>query len=89
MENGDKYFGNLIYEKKDSKNQYKVVSHVDHELDENVIQKKHGYGELYYKNGHKYFGSFINDKVQGYGVWVCPEYRYYGMFNDGDKEGEG
>ena len=49
-----------------------------------------GIGELYYKNGVKYEGIFINGKLNGLGRYIDNNFICYeGLFNNGILEGKG
>lgn len=100
-ETGGKYFGELLIGRRDSLKQLLSQSpinksgnfinlpHLEDEDCEDAIKIMHGYGELYLKNGNRYFGSFINNKRHGYGVYIGNDFRYYGMWFENEMEGEG
>lgn len=50
---------------------------------------KNGKGEIHYSTGSKYYGEWKNDKMEGFGVFVCEEYTYHGSWINGEKEGSG
>jgi hypothetical protein len=54
--------------------------------------KRHGRGE-FIGSDYKYYGSFIDDKMEGFGVMVynnsTTDKQYYGSFKDNQKSGYG
>lgn len=50
---------------------------------------KNGKGELHFISGNKYYGDWKNDKMEGFGVFICEEYTYHGNWINGEKEGNG
>ena len=59
------------------------------QLNDNNI-KLTGKGELYFKNGVKYEGIFINGKLNGIGRYINEKFICYeGIFKDGILEGKG
>ena len=52
---------------------------------------REGFGVMIYKDGTKYQGEFINDKVEGYGLYYNKEGRlvYEGYWKNGKRNGIG
>lgn len=50
-----------------------------------------GYGEFLWKDGKKYFGYYLNDKKDGFGIhfWTSPDRLYLGFWKDGKQHGVG
>eukprot|EP00796_Vickermania_ingenoplastis_P010470 gene10470-7275_t len=49
--------------------------------------KMHGEGFLQYLDGSFFTGSFVQDRIQGLGKLITGSSVYYGLFEDGKKEG--
>jgi hypothetical protein len=50
-----------------------------------------GYGEFSWKDGNKYFGYYVSDKKEGFGVFYWPnaEKIFVGFWKNGKQEGVG
>ena len=50
-----------------------------------------GYGCMYYKDGSKFEGEYVNDKINGFGIYTNKSGRkiYEGYWKDGKREGIG
>lgn len=59
-------------------------------IDKQIIQL-HGVGELHFRNGDRYSGSFQRGKRHGYGIMIYQKERiqYYGEWENDSKEGYG
>ena len=46
----------------------------------------HGYGEFLWKDGNKYFGHYVSDKKEGFGVFFWPGIIkfYIGFWKNGN-----
>lgn len=53
----------------------------------------HGYGEFYWPDGKKYFGYYVNDKKEGFGMFMWSDHpklkAYIGFWKDGKQHGVG
>ena len=52
---------------------------------------REGYGKMLYKNGTKFEGEYVNNKINGFGLFTNKEGRlvYEGYWKDGKREGIG
>jgi hypothetical protein len=58
---------------------------------EKIEKIREGYGIMYYKNGTKFEGEYVNDKINGFGIYTNKEGRvvYEGYWKNGKREGYG
>ena len=50
-----------------------------------------GYGEFTWQDGKKYFGFYVDDKKEGFGIfyWASSQKFFVGFWKDGKQEGSG
>lgn len=54
-------------------------------------KKPHGFGEIIYPNGNKFYGEFVNGKKEGKAIWISEKsgFTYEGQYKDNLKHGIG
>ena len=56
-----------------------------------IERVREGYGRMYYKNGSKFEGEYVNDKINGFGIYINSQGRvvYEGYWKNGKRDGIG
>jgi len=103
--NGDRYCGLCVsfdgVEQRHGQGMY-LYSDGTHDLYQQYsgqwrMDKKHGYGVLFYKNGGAYAGQWVNNKKNGLGLLLdntgsregMPSFRFEGQWKDDEPDGLG
>jgi len=82
--NGNKYYG--YFEKGDTSGygHYITADKSYHAMF--AHDKKNGHGQVHYKDGRKFIGTFVNGKQDGIGCVISKEgIKKYGLWKEGKK----